>query len=888
MAWSGKRTQADFDEEIRSHIELEADRLQAEGMSAEDALDAARRRFGNQTIAQERFYHASRAMWLESFAGDVKYAWRQLARSPVSSAVIVLTLALGIGANAVIFGVVDRLLVRPPAHVVEPERVTRIYYRTRVPDWVGGGGMSTSPVGNFPMITALQREVPSLESVAGVAMGTLSHTLGSGVEAVEVKSSAVTGNYFELLGVRPSLGRFFAPDEGTPEAGSAVVVLSDGFWRRHFGADPGVIGTDIRLDNRPFTVIGVAPKGFTGINLQKVDLWAPVSAVAPSRYGKEWATQPRSFWIAAIGRMKSGATTEAVNAEATLVYRRAVRDDAGGWSDTLGTMMAGPIVAAQGPEEQSAEAKVSVWLAGVSLVVLLVACANVANLLLGRAVRRRREIAVRLAMGVGRGRLVRQLLTETLLLALLGAVAALLLAWWGGYAVRSLLLPEVTWGASPVDTRVLAFTAVVTFATVLLAGLLPAVQASGTDVATALKTGGRDGGGRRSPLRNALLVAQAALSVMLLVGAGLFVKSLGRVHDTDVGIDLSRVLLVQMNLRTAGFEPAEVRRIWREAAERANHLPGVEHTALVGGSIPLQMGSGMSMKIPGRDSLPDLPNGGPYGGFVGADYFRTLGAKITRGRDISETDERVGARVMLVNETVATHYWPGASPVGECVRLGSDSACTEVIGVVQDVMLFRMVDEVRGQVYVPLTHPGMSRPPGALFVRAGDDPVSTAELIRRELQALSPNMPFVNVASFETLVAPQLQSWRLGATMFAIFGGLALVIAAIGLYSVLAYAVSQRVPEIGVRMALGATRANIVRLFVRGALGLAGAGLLLGLVLSLAAAPWISELLYETSPRDPGVMTIVTVVLLVVAAVASIAPALRAARVDPSVALRSD
>ena len=888
MAWWRKRSQADFDSEIRAHIELESDRLQAEGMSPGDALDAARRRFGNVTVAQERFYQSSRAMWLDALRRDVSYAWRQVRRSPFSTVVIVLTLALGIGANAVIFGVVDRLLIRAPEHVTDPDRLTRLYYHTRVPDWVGGGGTSTSPVGNFPMITALQREVPSLESVAGIAMGAWSHTLGSGPEAIEVKSSVVTGNYFDVVGVRPALGRFFAPDDDVPAAGRAVVVLSDGFWRRHFGADRGVIGTDIRLDNRPFTIIGVAPRGFTGINLQRVDLWAPVSAVADSRYGKGWATQPRSFWIAAIGRMRPEATIQTVNAEATLVYRREVRSDERPWSDTLGTIVAGPIVAALGPEQRSPEARVSVWLAGVSLVVLLVACANVANLLLGRAIRRRREIAVRLAMGVGRGRLVRQLLTETLLLASLGAGAALLLAWWGGHAVRSLLLPEVTWGASPVDVRVLAFTTVVTFATVLLAGLLPALQASGTDVATALKTGGREGGGRRSPLRNALLVAQAALSVMLLVGAGLFVKSLGRVHDTDVGINLSRVLLVQMSLRSAGFEPPEVRRIWGEAAERARQVPGVERMSLVGGSVPLHSGSGMSVKIPGRDSLPHLPNGGPYGSFVGADYFRTLGARITRGRDISETDERLGARVMVVNETVASHYWPGASPVGECVRLGSDSVCTEVIGVVQDVMLFRMVDEVRGQVYVPLTHSGMRRPPAALLVRAGDDPGATGELLRRELQALSPNMPFVNVASFETLVAPQLQSWRLGATMFAIFGGLALVIAAVGLYSILAYAVSQRVPEIGVRMALGATRNNIVGLFVRGGLGLAAAGLVLGLGLALAAAPSVSELLYRTSPREPSVLAAVTVVLLIVAAVASIAPAMRAARVDPSVALRSD
>lgn len=888
MTWWRRRSQQDFDKEIRSHIELEAERLVAEGLPAAEAFDAARRRFGNVTIAQERFYHSGRAMWLESFAGDVRHAWRQLARSPFSSAAIVLTLALGIGANAVIFGVVDRLLVRPPAHVAEPERVIRLYFRSAVPDRAGGGAMSVSPVGNFPMITAFREAVAALEDVAGVAVGPWNHTVGAGPEAIEVRSSPVTGNYFALLGVRPEHGRFFTMAEDLPPTGSPVVVLSHGFWRRNYGGDPEAVGAEIRLENKSFTIVGIAPEGFFGIDLYPVDLWVPVSAVASSRNGETWANQYGSFWISSIGRMKPNVTPEAVEAEATVVFRRDVWSGGRPWTDTLATIVTGPIVAALGPGERPAEAKVSVWLAGVSLIVLLVACANVANLLLGRAMQRRREIAVRLALGVGRARLVRQLLTETVLLALAGAAAALLLAWWGGRAVRTLLLPEVAWSANPVDLRVLVYTAVITFVTVVIAGLVPALQASGSDVATALKTGGREGSGRRSRLRSGLLVAQAALSVVLLVGAGLFLRSLDRVRATDVGIDLSSVLLVDMNLTSTGFDRAQIRATWKAAADRVVALPGVERSALVAGSVPLRTGTGMSVKIPGRDSLPQLPNGGPYSGIVGADYFATLGARINWGRDFTQTDERLGARVAIINETVAEYYWAGANPVGECVRLGSDSACTEIVGVVEDVMLFRVVGDIRGQVYVPLSHPAWPRVPSALLIRTAGDPNATAELVRREVQALSPNMPFVNVAAFETLVAPQLQSWRLGATMFTIFGTLALVIAAIGLYSVLAYAVTQRIPEIGVRMALGATRGNIVRLFIRTGLAVAAAGLVLGVLISVTAAPAIGDLLYETSPRDPSVIGAVVVVLLLVAVAASIAPALRAARVDPSVALRSD
>ena len=885
MRWWSRRSQRDFDEEIRSHIEIEADRLVAEGMSPDMAFDAARRRFGNVTKAQERFHDSGRVMWLDTLARDLRYSWRQLRRSPLSTAVIVVTLALGIGANAVIFGVVDRLLVRAPAHVTDPARLTRIYFRTTDPD----GTVAHSPVTTFPMIRALQDEMTTLEDVAGVSTNGWAYTLGSGPEAVEAAVSLVTANYFDLLGVRPRRGRFFAPDEDNPPLGSAVAVLSDGFWRRQFASDPGIIGREVRLDNRPFTVVGIAPRGFTGIDLDNVDVWLPVSALSGAAQEGGWATHAGWFWVRAIARMTPGATSDAVGTEATVSYRRAAAARERVWSDSLATVVSGPIVTALGPEERSSEAKVSVWLAGVSVIVLLIACANVANLLLGRALRRRREIAVRLAMGVGRGRLVRQLLTETMLLALLGATAALLLAWLGGQFVRSVLLPAVAWDSNPVDIRVLGYTALLTIATVLLAGLIPAIQASNTDVATALKAGSREGGGRRAGIRAALLVTQAALSVVLLVGAGLFVRSLHRVRAVDVGIDLSHVLLVQMNLDNAGFKPAESRVILEKAAERARLIPGVEHAALIGGSVPLRSGSGVPLRIPGRAELPALPNGGPYRGVVGADYFAALGARIVRGRGITERDERLHARVVVVNETLARYYWPNDDPLGACVRLGADSACSEVIGIVQDVMLFRMVGDIRGQMYVPLTHPAMTaQAPTTLIVRADGGMEAVAGTLRRELQALSPDMPFVKVSSFEQLVAPQLQGWRLGATMFAVFGGLALVIAAVGLYSVLAYAVSQRVPEIGVRMALGATRPDIVKLFMRDGLGVSVAGVLIGIALALIAGSRIEALLYQTSTRDPVVLGAVIVVLLLVAGLASVAPALRAARVDPSVALRNE
>jgi len=820
---------------------------------------------------------------------DLRYAWRQLGRSPLFATVAVVTLALGIGANATMFGVVDRLLLRPPAGVAAPERLTRIYVRERAPMFIPGQEVLTTPVTTYPMITALQQQVPSLDGVAGAYRRP--YTLGRGAEAREVDVELVTANYFRVLGVRPARGRFFVPDEDRAPVGSLIAVVSHGFWRRQLGEASDVLGRTIALDGKTFTVVGVAPESFTGVDLENVDLWVPVSALAAASFGDDWSTSPHSIWVRAIGRLAPGATPARVSAEATVVLRRAMRGWKQPWRDTLAAVVAGPIVAARGPGKALPEARVSLWLVGVAGIVLLVACANVATLLLARAAGRRREIAVRLALGVGRRRLVRQLLTETLLLATLAAAAALLVTHWGGAAVRTLLLPSVAWTGSPVDARAIAFTAAATLLTVLLAGLAPALRASATDVAGALAAGARQGGGRRSALHAGLLVTQAALSVVLLVGAGLFVRSLHRVRAHDVGIDLPRVLLVRMDLERAGFAAPRVRAVYAAAAERARQIPGVERAALAAMSVPMQTGAALRTTIPGRDSLPALPNGGPYYGAVGTDYFAALGARVVRGRGITDADERLGARVAVVNETLARHYWPAesGSPLGACVLLGSDSTCTEVVGVVQDIMLFRLVADERAQLYFPLTHPAFpASAPGALLVRTYGEAASVTGPLRRALQALAPGMPYVDVRSFEELVAPQLQPWRLGATMFALFGGLALAIAAVGLYGVLAYTVSQRTHELGVRMALGATTRDVVGLVVRDGVRVAGVGLALGAAAALAAGRFVAPLLYETSPRDPVVLGAAAVTLLAVAVLASLIPARRAAHVEPSVALRGE
>jgi putative ABC transport system permease protein len=895
MSWPWRRARTrrsdeDFAEEIRAHLELEADQLRAEGVMPEDAHTLAHRAFGNVTHAQEHFHESRRVRWLEELAQDVRYALRQLRRAPALATVIVSTLALGVGANSVIFGVVDRLLLRAPSGVASPSQLRRLYFRGR--SFIGpqGNAMYSSTMTSFATITAMQH-VPAFARVAGVQHST--STLGRGSAAQQVECEAVTGNYFALLGIHPARGRLIEAADDRPPVGAPVVVLSYGFWQRQFSGARDVIGKSLRVDDATLTVIGVAERDFNGIDLENVDLWVPVSTMRssarPYSSDRDWTSSPSSIWIRAIARIAPKATNASAGASATVLYRRLVRDwRSEGYDDapdTLSTVIPASIIAARGSEAPQ-ETRISLWLAGVAGIVLIIACANVTNLLLARAFRRRREIAVRLALGVSGWRLVRQLLTETCVLAAIATVVAIIVAIWGGHLVGALLLPESFYGASWMDGRIAAFTAFVAFAAALLAGIAPALQGARIDLAAWLTTGVRDSG-RRSRLQLGLLITQAALSVVLLVGAGLFVRSLQRVRGSDVGIDLSRVLLVKMNVDVAGFDSSRVRTIVEQAIGRARRVHGVVHVTLARNGVPKFNSTSMSFDVAGRASLPLLPNGGPYVNMVDDEYFATLGTRVTRGRGIVPEDTHRESHVAVINETLARYYWPNQSPLGACLTLASYKGCTEVVGVVQDVLMWGLINDERGQYYLPRRTSTGSAPP-VMLVRTSGDARAVGAALRRELQSLASDMPYVDVQSYADLVEPDMRSWRLGATMFGAFGTLALVIAAVGLYGVLTYAVTQRTREIGVRIALGARRAEIVRFVAIRGVGAVTVGVALGVVLALATAKFVAPMLYRTSPRDPLVIIGVAVSLIVVALVASVVPSWRASRVDPNIALRAE
>jgi len=800
---------------------------------------------------------------------DLRYALRTFARSPGLVAAAVVCLALGIGANATIFDVVDTLLFRPPPHVQHPERVVRLYFRRRLPPSV----TTTSSITGYPLYILIRESARAFDALAAYTYAQ-SASLGRGVDARRVQVVLASASYFPLLGVRPALGRFYSADEDRL-GGPAVVVLGYGFWRAAFQGDPGILGRQLQLGRSSYTVVGVAPERFTGVNLENVDAWVPLTASTPELMGPG-SLNRGSYFLEIIGRLRPGGRQPAER-EATRAFRA---EDMYSHGDSDAVVILGPVQHARGPEV-SQNARVSLWLSAVSVIVLLVACANVANLLLARALQRQREIAVRLALGAARLRLARQLVTESVLLALAGGFAALLVTLWAGPVIRAFLLPDLPAVAAAVDGRVLLFTGGVALLTGFLAGCVPALQVGRADLTPALKAGAREGRYRRSRLRSGLLVGQVALTVTLIVGAGLFVRSLRNVEGQDFGFDPAHTLLATTDLRAAGYRPTEINQLNLRMLARIEALPGVEAAAATIGH-PFGWATGCSVSVPGRDSIPQLKSGGPYCQRVTPGYFAAMGTPV-HGRAFTPADR--SASVAIVSETMARLLWAGEAAIGKCFYVGSDKRCAEIVGIVPDARRFNAVEDVAMHFYVPFA-PDSSQFITALVMRARGRPEDLVAPVRSAMQQTAANLPYAAVTPLADLVAPSIRPWRLGTTMFGVFAGLALVLAAVGLYGVLSYTVAQRSHEIGIRMAMGARRSNVLGLMVGQGVRIAALGAGIGALAALVGGRVLSSLLYGVSSRDPLVLLGAALIPLVVAAAASYVPARRAAKVDPVVALR--
>jgi len=882
--------------EVEHHLAELVDHLVAEGMPSEEARREAERRFGDPRGYRARLERDERrrrtAMRRTEMWGLVKTSVgstaRTLRRSPGFALGVILTLALGIGANATMFGVLDRLLFSPPAHIVDANAVRRVIVERSFM-----GRPTRSETMAYPDYLDL-KAASAFQDVAAWS-GPARYTLGGGPDATRVRATLATWGFFPLLGVHPVLGRFYSEEDDRAEAESTV-VLGYEFWKRAYGADPGVLGRTLVVSGHPFTIVGVAPEGFTGVDLQPVDLWLPLVNAGVVLNGPQWRDSRGWYWMSAVARLAPGVDPARAAEEATALHLNGrEKQIEEGHYEKDARLALDPLIAARGPEA-SGEAKVARWLGGVSLLVLLIACANVANLFLARGTRRRREVAVRLALGVGRGRLIGSMVVESVVLAALGGAVAVLLSYWGGGALRTALLPGVLFPGAAVGGRVVAFTLATAVLAGLLAGVGPAVQGTRADLSGDLAMGAGASSGRRSRTRAVLTVLQAALSVVLLVGAGLFVRSVGEVRGLDLGLDKDRLALATLEFGTTGIFPsmqsdsvttdADRNAVYDEAMRRVAALPEVQDVA--GTNSPFQWAFADELKVPGFDSLPQLPGGGPYFQDVTPTYLRTVGLRITRGRDLQESDDAGAAPVAVVSETMARTLWPDDDPLGKCLMVGEDpKTCTTVVGVAEDASRGELQEEPYMTYYMPLAQHQDQRM-NALYIRTSGDPARAAAAVAPLLRGFDPRVRFATVRPLREILEPQARAWTLGATMFTAFGLLAVLVAAIGLYGVLAFDVAQRTRELGIRTALGAERRRLLGDVVSRGLRLGGAGVLLGLVVALAVGPYAAGLLFQVSPRDPLVLGGVALLLLGVAAAASLLPGLRATRVDASEALRAE
>ena len=895
-----RRAREDARDELLSYIDARVEQLIAAGFSPAAAQAEALRRLGGTfdevleasiRSAQQREREMSVREFFTDFRDDLRFAWRGIRRETLVATFIVLTLALGIGANAAMFGVVDRLLIRGPEHIVRPGEVVRVF-RTEHSDVRGD---LTSSSHGWVLYDVLRRETRLFQGAAGYAIDAAGIPFGKGSDATLVPFASVNASLFPLLGVQPELGRFFNSTEDSPTTPQPVVVLGYGLWQRAFGGDRGVLGRTARFGDVDYTIIGVAPRGFTGPQLGPVDAWMPL-ALRSQRVTDHWTTSWDAQWMRLVVRLAPGVSRAQANAGATAALHAAYT----GSDPEMAT--AKITVGALGTDNrgrESVETTISRWLVGVAAIVLLIACANVANLLLARAVRRRREVAVRVALGAGRGRLLRLLLTESMLLALAGGAAGLAVAWGTAMLMRRILLPGLEWPSAPVDARVLGVSLLLALAVGVLTGLVPALRASRPDLTVALKSGTREGGGRTARLRSALTIAQAALSLVLLVGAGLFVRSLLRVRAIDLGLQPDRVLVVQLRYPTdariddpgAAGEVLRRTTVLRDVMVRARAVPSVEAASLTVG-LSFQSSFGVDLRVPGWDSIPTLEGGGANISAVADDYFATVGTRIVSGRGFTPADRRASEPVAIVSQTMANTLWRGKSPIGDCLYWGESrkdlNVCSRIVGIAADAHSFELREGPSMHYYIPL---GQERGIGgtSLLVRPrrGAEQETIAALRPLILDA-DPSISFVNMRMLQDEVDPQVRPWRLGATIFVLMGMLAVLVAAVGLYSVMSYFVAQRTQEIGVRIALGARPARIVALILRGGVQMVLAGVVLGTVIVVAAGRFVEPLLFDTSSRDPLVLGGVALALCGVAVLASVIPALRAKRVSPVDALRAD
>jgi len=872
------------DAELRFHMDARTEKLIAGGMDSTAARAQAEREFGDiddarryiTAVDREAETNRRRRDFVGDLVQDVTYAVRKLRAAPTFAIAAILTLAVGIGANTTVFNLVNAVLIKPPA-VTDAHRMGWIVPASRT---------SNSGAWTMPDFVTFREQSQSWAHLS--AFGNVSFTM-NGTDPKRLTGLVVNGSYFDVVGVRPALGRLFRAYEDSANVPVLSVVIGYAFWQRQFNGDSAVVGREIELNSHRVRIVGVAPAGFNGVRLgDGIDVWMPFPAFTRVGVGRSGLYAAHSSrWLRVIGRLGPDATLESAQAEASVLQAR-LEPRITTPADRR-TLEVGAVRGGLDPGSRGQMAPVLSLMMLVPLLVLGVACANVANLYVSRSVQRQKELALRRALGASNGRLVRQLLTETTILGLAAGVAGVAISYLLTAVIGSVAaLPEDVLAVVRPDATVFALTLLLAIVAGVLFGLLPALAATRSAITPALKNdGSAAGGGKgRHRLRNAFVVSQVAFSLALLITAGLFVGSLRKALGVEPGYDPRNTIAAAYDNGGQGYSPERLLAFDAQLLSVVREQPGVE-AAAVAEILPLS-GSSSSTVIRREDQPTDGPGFATLANRVTPGYFETMRIPIVQGRAFTEADNASSARVIVVNERLAEALWPGQSPIGRRARSPWDSTMVEVVGVARNGK-YRSLDEERqeGAFWASSRQFPMGTH-GELIVRARGGTAEAVSAARAALKAVDPTLPISKLQTLEAYIAETVSGQRAGAALLAVFGGIALLLAALGIFGVIAQGVAARTREIGIRMSLGARASDVVRGFVREGLVLTGIGAVIGVLLSLTASKLLASLLFGLKATDVLTFAGASAAIVLVAAVASFVPARRAAKVDPLVALRSD
>jgi predicted permease len=865
-----RQEEQQLSEELQFHLERQIEQNLAAGMPPEEARYAALRLFGGVQQIKEECRDMRRVNYLGNFIQDLRFGFRQLTKNPGFTAVVVLSLALGVGANVTIFTFVSALLFRPPA-VKDSGRLLEVWQRNTNSSGVEG----FTPL-SYPGYSYYHDHTQTFEGLLAFDGEMRPVTWSQSGEGGLIQGQLVSGNFFSILGINPLIGRTFLPEEDRVPSSNPVVVLSHSFWKQRLGADGNVPGKAFALNGKDFTVVGVAPAGFTGIIVGNIpDFWAPLSAAQDFTHDPNFLSNWNSFWLFAIGRLKPGLNAAQAGAEMALLSRRLQQDHHEGYKDLEAATF--PVNLVPSPFRGYVAAFTGLLMAVVGLV-LLIACANAANLLLAKGIARQREIAVRSALGASRGRLIRQTLTESLLLSLMGGAAGIVLALLAVPALLNLKPPSLPMRIeAPMDWRVLAFTLLLALVTGVLFGIAPALRSSKLALVSGLKDELSIAGVRGSRLRNLLVIGQVCICLVLLIGAGLCVRSLLNARSIDPGFDVRHTLIAEVDPGSLGYSEARGKAFYRAMLDRLEALPGVR-SASFAAYLPLTTAMNTQGFVIGqhKTSLETV--------YVGPAFCRTMDMLTLRGRDFVASDSAVSPKPVIVNEAMARRFWPGQDPIGKSLGFADEGSHNGlvIVGMVKTGKYRTLSEAPQPVIYLPTDY----QPRATLVVRTDGDPRGLLASLRREAQALDPMVVPVDLETMSEYMTLPLFPVRTAGLLLGAFGALALVLAVAGLYGLISYSVSQRTHEIGVRMALGAERIHVLKSVVGMGMRLTLIGVACGLAGAFAVTRVLSSLLYGIRPTDPLTFIGAPFILTVVALTASYVPARRATEVDPMAALR--